>query len=567
MSNGPRTPWDSWDRNARGCTNRGVDPLQGLLQDFRRDRGAAAMEEIVRATRPRLLGAARRIGAREDAEDSVQAAYHALLVRPEAPTVAVLPWLLAAVVRIAYRRKAVARREIRIAERLARPATPLEEASRAEVAALVRREVARLPARYRDPVVLYYLECLSVTEIGRLLDVPASTVTTQLQRARLLLRARLSPALLHSVMVVPWFFADCGKALAVPIGGVMKAKALILVGGIAVATGAIGLATGLTHRSDAGPGARSAARTDSTAPDEEEVEQLRRRVAELEQVQGGPGGAAQAGANAGGLPPVAQPASTDAHFPFRKHVLDFDKSKEAAAKLGVPEEWLAVALTAYQCLVNQADPSTQKAALEALGELGDDRTLAVAAFLRGVEGGPLGTEWVHRLLATARAEGQEHHMVELLKDATSPAWIKNAIVDNADAMDSDVMRNYLLERFGQEEDRYMSASIAMTLGRMREPRAVAGCVEALRKGGDWRPFETYALFALGNIGGHEAEAALLAYIDGPDPAAVGDAVRALAKIDAAKARARAEALLDDPARKLSARDREILLEFAGRAAR
>ena len=93
------------------------------------------MEEIVHATRPRLLAVARRIGAPQDAEDSVQAAYHALLARPEAPSVALLPWLLAAVVRIAYRRKALARRERRIAERLARPASPLEEASRAEVAA------------------------------------------------------------------------------------------------------------------------------------------------------------------------------------------------------------------------------------------------------------------------------------------------------------------------------------------------------------------------------------------------------------------------------------------------
>jgi RNA polymerase sigma factor (sigma-70 family) len=131
------------------------------------------MEEIVRATRPRLLAAARRIVPREDAEDCVQAAYHALLARPEAGAVAVLPWLFAAVVRIAYRRKAVAKREIRIAERLARPASPAEEASRAETSALVRREVLRLPARYRDPVVLFHLECLSVTEVARLLDVPA----------------------------------------------------------------------------------------------------------------------------------------------------------------------------------------------------------------------------------------------------------------------------------------------------------------------------------------------------------------------------------------------------------
>jgi RNA polymerase sigma factor (sigma-70 family) len=530
-----------------------VDPLQGLFLDFRRDRSAAAMEEIVRATRPRLLAVARRIGAREDAEDSVQAAYHALLARPEAGAVAVLPWLMAAVVRIAYRRKALARRELRIADRLARPASPVEEASRAEVAALVRREVARLPARYRDPVVLYYLECLSVTEVAGLLDVPASTVTTQLQRARLLLRTRLSPSLLHSVMVIPWLLADCGKALAVPLGGVMKAKTVVLVVGIAAATGAVGLGAGLTHRSDEGP--RSVTRVDlsSALQRDDEVEELRRRVAELEGKGGGTGE---------GTPAVAHPAP-------EKDAIDPAGTRDVAERLGVSADALEVARRAYRSLANNADPATQKAALDALQGLGDGRAAAVAAFLRAVEGGdPFGGGVaVRRLLEAAHVPGDGHLFVELLKDDETSPWTKGRLMDNADAVDSDVLRNYLLERLAAEEDRYVSASIAMGLGRMKEPRAVAGCAELLRKGGDWRVFEVYSLFALGKIGGQEAENVLLAYIDGPEPVAICDAVRALAEIDAAKARVRAEALLDDPTRKLGARDREILLEYAGRAAR
>jgi RNA polymerase sigma factor (sigma-70 family) len=549
-----------------------VDRLHGLLEQFRRDRSAPAMEEIVRATRPRLLAVARRIVPREDAEDAVQAAYHALLARPEAGTVALLPWLLAAVVRIAYRRKAVARREIRIAERLARPATPLEEASRTEIAALVRREVLRLSARYRDPVVLYYLECLSVTEVARLLDVPASTVTTQLQRARLLLRARLSPALLHSVMVVPWFLSDLGRALAVPIGGVMKLKTAVLVGGVALATGAIGLGAGLTQREP--EPARSVARVDAPARDlerEAEVAELRRRVAELEQVQGGPGGTGAREAAVPGTPgtpgPLAQAQQMVPALLSKRHVLDLKKSKAAAERLGVSAEALEVAQNAYLCLVNQADPKKQKEALDALAALGEGRMAAVAALLGGVEDGPLGTTWLHRLLTAARVEGQEHLIVELLKDATSPPWVKGAVIDQASAVDAEVMRSYLVERLGQEEDRYMFASIALSLGRMREPRAVAGCAEALRRGGDWQPFEIYGLFALGEIGNREAETELLAYIDGKEPAHVVDALSALAKIDAAQARARAEAMLADPSRKLTTRDREVVLEIAGRAAR
>jgi hypothetical protein len=53
--------------------------LNDLLRRFVRDGDVAAMEDIVRRTRPRLLRIARRIGGAQDAEDSVQTAYHALL--------------------------------------------------------------------------------------------------------------------------------------------------------------------------------------------------------------------------------------------------------------------------------------------------------------------------------------------------------------------------------------------------------------------------------------------------------------------------------------------------------
>jgi RNA polymerase sigma factor (sigma-70 family) len=231
----------------QGVTAGSPDPLRPLLDQFKRERSAPAMEEIVRRTRPHLLAAARRIGAPQDAEDSVQAAYHALLARPEAPAVAVLPWLLAAVVRIAYRRKALARRDAGLAERLARDheeRSPPEHASRSEIATLVRREVGRLPARYRDPVVLHYLEGLSAGEAARLLDIPESTVRTRLFRARALLQSRLAPALLHALLAVPWFLRDCCQAAtggnSLVLGGTMKTKAWILAGAVAAATGTVG---------------------------------------------------------------------------------------------------------------------------------------------------------------------------------------------------------------------------------------------------------------------------------------------------------------------------------------
>ena len=61
---------------------------------------------------------------------------------------------------------------------------------RPEQAALYR-EVMALPEKYRMVLDLFYYEELSVREIGGLLGVEASTVTTRLARARRRLKERL----------------------------------------------------------------------------------------------------------------------------------------------------------------------------------------------------------------------------------------------------------------------------------------------------------------------------------------------------------------------------------------
>ena len=68
------------------------------------------------------------------------------------------------------------------------PETPVFD--RPEQAALYR-EVMALPEKYRMVLDLFYYEELSVREIGGLLGVEASTVTTRLARARRRLKERL----------------------------------------------------------------------------------------------------------------------------------------------------------------------------------------------------------------------------------------------------------------------------------------------------------------------------------------------------------------------------------------
>lgn len=56
----------------------------------------------------------------------------------------------------------------------------------------VYREVMALPGKYRVPLYLYYYEGYSVSEIGELLRLNASTVQTRLARARGKLKTTLT---------------------------------------------------------------------------------------------------------------------------------------------------------------------------------------------------------------------------------------------------------------------------------------------------------------------------------------------------------------------------------------
>nr|WP_325211426.1 sigma-70 family RNA polymerase sigma factor [uncultured Oscillibacter sp.] len=68
------------------------------------------------------------------------------------------------------------------------PETPVFDRPREEA---LYREVMALPEKYRTVLNLFYYEELSVREIGELLEVGDSTVTTRLARARRRLKERL----------------------------------------------------------------------------------------------------------------------------------------------------------------------------------------------------------------------------------------------------------------------------------------------------------------------------------------------------------------------------------------
>jgi RNA polymerase sigma factor (sigma-70 family) len=258
-----------------------ADPLAAPLARYLLHGDEAGMEEVVARTRPRLTAAAARIGSPSDADDAVQAAYLSLVRRRgtllEGP---VLPWLLTATIRCAYRRKAIVRREAALAERLSISPPEVPEVEGGPDVDRVRGAVARLPQRYRDVVVLCDLLGLAPAEAAPLLDLPPATVRVRLHRGRRLVRSRFSPRFVAAWMAIPWFFAGRGRDAALSnaalaAGGLVTGSTVVLIGVAAIAAG---VAIGRYVLPAAAPEADKRVETAAA-----EVRDLKAQVARLEE--------------------------------------------------------------------------------------------------------------------------------------------------------------------------------------------------------------------------------------------------------------------------------------------
>src|SRR5262249_51745104 len=155
----------------------------------------AALEALVRRHAPLVWGACRRMLARDaDAEDAFQATFLVLLrkARSLSDGRPLAPWLHTVATRTAAKARATTMR------RAAREGAAVEAAAPAgddpalrEARAVVDEEVGRLPAKYREAVVLCYLQGWTNEEAARRLGCPKGTVLSRLARARDRLRRRL----------------------------------------------------------------------------------------------------------------------------------------------------------------------------------------------------------------------------------------------------------------------------------------------------------------------------------------------------------------------------------------
>jgi RNA polymerase sigma factor (sigma-70 family) len=191
-----------------------------LLDRFvaRGDGAEAAFEAIVARHGPMVWGVCRHaLRDPNDAEDAFQATFLILARRAGAirQRDRLGGWLHGVACRVSARaRRDAARRPTRDASALTVEAP--DETERRERIALLHEELARLPDKYRHPIVLCHLEGCTHDEAAARLGWPVGTVRGRLSRGRDRLRDQLSRRGLAIGAAIPTTWPGTTMPLAVP---------------------------------------------------------------------------------------------------------------------------------------------------------------------------------------------------------------------------------------------------------------------------------------------------------------------------------------------------------------
>jgi RNA polymerase sigma factor (sigma-70 family) len=191
------------------------------LERFAARRDEAAFETLVRRHGPMVLSVCRSIlGDLHAAEDAFKATFLALARRAAAVRKgkSLASWLCTVA------RRAALRAANQAAERLRREAAAArrsvadsgDEISWREVQTIFFDELAKLPERYRTPVLLCCLEGLARDEAAAQAGVAPGTFKIRLERARKLLRDRLARRGLGLSAGLLTTLLDSGEATALP---------------------------------------------------------------------------------------------------------------------------------------------------------------------------------------------------------------------------------------------------------------------------------------------------------------------------------------------------------------
>jgi RNA polymerase sigma factor (sigma-70 family) len=205
-------------------------PDGALLERFASAHDDATFAVIVRRHGGMVLQLCRTLlGNYADADDAFQATFLVLARRAGSirKNSSLASWLYGVAYRTALKARAAnARRKNQEAHAGARPSTgPVDELTWREAQWIIHQELARLPEKYRAPLVLCYLQGKRHEDAERLLAWPRGKLRSMLERARQRLRQRLllrglggSALLMASV--------GLGQTLSAAPAGVQVAKAV-----------------------------------------------------------------------------------------------------------------------------------------------------------------------------------------------------------------------------------------------------------------------------------------------------------------------------------------------------
>jgi RNA polymerase sigma factor (sigma-70 family) len=166
-----------------------------LLERFAADRDEASFTALVTLHGPMVLGVCRRaLPDRDDVDDAFQATF--LVLARKAGSIRqpdlLGPWLHGVARRVATRMRSRAARRRAVERPGAELMAMTRDDDRHELGAALDEEIARLPDRYRRPLVLCYLEGRTREEAARDLRWTTGTVRGRLAKAREILRSRLA---------------------------------------------------------------------------------------------------------------------------------------------------------------------------------------------------------------------------------------------------------------------------------------------------------------------------------------------------------------------------------------
>jgi RNA polymerase sigma factor (sigma-70 family) len=197
-----------------------------LLSRFAAERDEAAFAAMVRRHGGMVLQLCRSLLPNHaDADDAFQATF--LVLSRRAGSIrkhgSLGSWLYGVAYRTALKARTASakRRDHEARARSQAPPNPVDELTWREAQWVLHQELARLPEKYRAPLVLCYLQEKRQDEVGRILGWPYVKVRSMLERARQRLRQRLVRRGLGPSAVLLALVGLGQSVVAAPVGAVV----------------------------------------------------------------------------------------------------------------------------------------------------------------------------------------------------------------------------------------------------------------------------------------------------------------------------------------------------------